>query len=143
MSESSLSRADRSQSVMSSISLQDSQLQFYDAIEDFSSDSDSDEDSDQDSETEGNDTQSNIKVHVPAIVPGKNNHMFFFTQNFSLFLFGFVSLRCDASIVLKYSLILKCSIFFIKNKSSEYNRETSNDLSEGKLVEKVFKIDVD
>ena len=76
MSEASLSRADRSQSVMSSISLQDSQLQFYDAIEDFSSDSESDEDSDQDSETEGNDTQSNIKVHVPAIVPGKNVHFF-------------------------------------------------------------------
>ena len=48
------------------------------------------------------------------------------------------SFRCDASIVLKYSLILKCSIFFIKNKSSEYNRETSNDLSEGKLVEEDF-----
>ena len=89
MSEASLSRADRSQSVMSAISLQDSQLQFYDAIEDFSSDSESDEDSDQDSETEGNDTQSNIKVHVPAIVPGKNAFILIFFLKLFPFKIGY------------------------------------------------------
>ena len=54
---------------MSSISLQDSQVQFYDAIEYFTSDSESDDDSDQDSDADVNEGLSN-KPKTPAIVPG-------------------------------------------------------------------------
>jgi hypothetical protein len=52
---------------MSSVSLQDSQLQFYDAIEDFTSDSDSDSGSDQESDGE---TAENNRAKKSAIVPG-------------------------------------------------------------------------
>ena len=58
---------------MSSVSLQDSQLQFYDAIEYFTTDTESDDDSDQDSDADGADTSGanrTIKA-APAIVPGK------------------------------------------------------------------------
>lgn len=61
-----ISRAHRSQSVMSSVSLQDSQLQFYDAIEYFTSDSESDDDSEDNlqetSDVDANDTQSSSQV---------------------------------------------------------------------------------
>jgi hypothetical protein len=53
---------------MSSISLQDSQVQFYDAIEYFTSDSESDDDSDQDSDADVNEALN--KPQTPAIVPG-------------------------------------------------------------------------
>ena len=59
---------------MSSVSLQDSQLQFYDAIEYFTTDTESDDDSDQDSDADGADTSAanrTIKA-APAIVPGKH-----------------------------------------------------------------------
>ena len=67
-----LSRAHRSQSVMSSVSLQDSQLQFFDAIEYFTSDSESDDDSDQEtSDVEASEQASMVcKPSKPAIVPG-------------------------------------------------------------------------
>jgi hypothetical protein len=60
---------------MSSVSLQDSQLQFYDAIEYFTTDTESDDDSDQDSDADGADTSAanrTIKA-APAIVPGKHS----------------------------------------------------------------------
>jgi len=62
-----LTRAQRSQSVLSSLSLQDSQVQFYDAIEYFTSESESD-DSD-----EGSDEGSGgaNKLTNNAIVPGE------------------------------------------------------------------------
>ena len=61
---------------MSSVSLQDSQLQFYDAIEDFSeSDTGSDSGSEQESEIEAA-NESVAKSKKPAIVPG--NQTFFF-----------------------------------------------------------------
>jgi hypothetical protein len=69
-----LQRSQRSQSIMSSVSLQDSQLQFYDAIEYFTTDTESDDDSDQDSDADGADTSAanrTIKA-APAIVPGKH-----------------------------------------------------------------------
>lgn len=78
-----ISRAHRSQSVMSSVSLQDSQLQFYDAIEYFTSDTESDDDSDQ----ETSDIEINESVNViskppkkQAIVPGKNACYMFFIK---------------------------------------------------------------
>ena len=57
---------------MSSVSLQDSQLQFYDAIEYFTTDTESDDDSDQESDGDGADANAvnrTIKA-APAIVPG-------------------------------------------------------------------------
>jgi hypothetical protein len=66
----SLHRAHRSQSVMSSVSLQDSQLQFYDAIEDFTSESDSDSGTDQESDAEATETATRSKKS--AIVPGNS-----------------------------------------------------------------------
>lgn len=66
--QNSLKRSQRSQSVMSSVSLQDSQLQFYDAIEDFTSDSETDDDTDQESDNDVNETNKSQKS---AIVPGK------------------------------------------------------------------------
>ena len=68
-----ISRAHRSQSVMSSVSLQDSQLQFYDAIEYFTSDSESDDDSDQEtSDVEVNESANIMNKPIKkAIVPGK------------------------------------------------------------------------
>ncbi|CAF0886438.1 unnamed protein product [Brachionus calyciflorus] len=65
--QASLSRSQRSQSVMSSVSLQDSQLKFYDAIEYFTSDTESDDDSDQESDQEINDS---TKPESHATVPG-------------------------------------------------------------------------
>lgn len=74
--EESLHRAHRSQSVMSSVSLQDSQLQFYDAIEDFSeSDTGSDSGSEQESEIEAA-NESVAKSKKPAIVPGNTSYKF-------------------------------------------------------------------
>ena len=64
---------------MSSVSLQDSQLQFYDAIEDFTTDTESDDDSEQDSDGDGGDASAvnrTIKA-APAIVPGKLFSRFF------------------------------------------------------------------
>lgn len=58
-------RSQRSQSVMSSISLQDSQVQFYDAIEYFTSESDSDDSDDGSDDGSGGANKSN-----QAIVPG-------------------------------------------------------------------------
>lgn len=70
-----ISRAHRSQSVMSSVSLQDSQLQFYDAIEYFTSDTESDDDSDQEtSDVETNEAITQMcKTVKQAIVPGKES----------------------------------------------------------------------
>ena len=69
-----ISRAHRSQSVMSTLSLQDSQLQFYDAIEYFTSDTESDDDSDQEtSDVETNEAVNSVKSVKQAIVPGKDN----------------------------------------------------------------------
>ena len=66
---------ERAASVNSSQSLQDSQLQFYDAIEYFTSDSESDDDSDQDSDGDVNETTSAaIKSAKLAIVPGNLPH---------------------------------------------------------------------
>jgi hypothetical protein len=65
---------------MSSVSLQDSQLQFYDAIEDFTSDSDSDSGSDQDSDVEA----ENNRAKKLAVVPGKFHahiYLFFTTKH--------------------------------------------------------------
>jgi hypothetical protein len=53
--------------VISSVSLQDSQLQFYDAIEYFTSDTESDDDSELDSDAEQNEANKSQKQ---AIVPG-------------------------------------------------------------------------
>ena len=64
--ESSLSRAQRSQSVLSSLSLQDSQVQFYDAIEYLTSESESDDSDDGSDDGSG----SAPKPISPAIVPG-------------------------------------------------------------------------
>ena len=78
-----LSRAQRSQSVMSSVSLQDSQLPFYDAIEYFTSDTESDDDSDQESDADVNESNVQLrssssakKSQMSAIVPGKTHHSF-------------------------------------------------------------------
>ena len=83
----SLHRGHRSQSVMSSVSLQDSQLQFYDAIEDFTSDSDTESESDQDSDVEVASSRKSSKK--PTIVPGKINLMKYFISilflNFKLY----------------------------------------------------------
>ncbi len=68
--ESTIQRSQRSQSMMSSISLQDSQLQFYDAIEYFTSDSDSEENDDNENDSDANEGTSNQKQPTPAIVPG-------------------------------------------------------------------------
>ena len=69
--DNSLQRSQRSQSIMSSVSLQDSQLQFYDAIEYFTSDTESDDDSEQDSDADGADASANRTIKAaPAIVPG-------------------------------------------------------------------------
>lgn len=65
-----IQRSQRSQSVMSSISLQDSQLQFYDAIEYFTSDSDSEENDDNENDSDNNEGGSNHKSQTSAIVPG-------------------------------------------------------------------------
>ena len=54
---------------MSTLSLQDSQLQFYDAIEDFTSDSDSEENDDNENDSDANEGGSNHKSQI-AIVPG-------------------------------------------------------------------------
>ena len=66
--ENSLHRSQRSQSVMSSISMQDSQLQFYDAIEYFTSESESDDNSE---ESDDNGSGGNNKSIIKAIVPGE------------------------------------------------------------------------
>ena len=55
---------------MSSISLQDSQLQFYDAIEYITSDSDSEENDDNENDSDTNEANSNHKSQISAIVPG-------------------------------------------------------------------------
>lgn len=57
---------------MSSVSLQDSQLQFYDAIEYFTSDTETDDDSDQEtSDVEPSEQGSgNKSIKQNAIVPG-------------------------------------------------------------------------
>jgi hypothetical protein len=68
--QNSIQRSQRSQSVMSSISLQDSQLQFYDAIEYFTSDSDSEENDDNENDSDTNEANSNHKSQISAIVPG-------------------------------------------------------------------------
>jgi hypothetical protein len=74
--DASINRAQRSQSVISSVSLQDSQLQFYDAIEYLTSDTESDDDSDQDSDADGANENLNLKPQAPAIVPGKFPNFF-------------------------------------------------------------------
>ena len=68
--ENTIQRSQRSQSMMSSISLQDSQLQFYDAIEYFTSDSDSEENDENENDSDTNEGTSNQKLPTPAIVPG-------------------------------------------------------------------------
>lgn len=65
---------------MSSVSLQDSQLQFYDAIEYFTSDTESDDDSDQESDVETN--EAICKPIKPAIVPGAHYYFKFLTLSF-------------------------------------------------------------
>ena len=95
-----MNRAQRSQSVISSVSLQDSQLQFYDAIEYFTSDTESDDDSDQDSDADNNDNISNNanKINTPAIVPGLLFRLlldciiFSFSLNFHKFVCNFLYL---------------------------------------------------
>lgn len=64
--ESNLTRTQRSQSVISSLSLQDSQVQFYDAIEYLTSESESDDSDDGSDEGSGGTTKTEIKQ---AIVP--------------------------------------------------------------------------
>ena len=72
--EDALARNQRSMSVMSNSSVQDSQLQFYDAIEYFTSDTDSDSDTEQESDVDGGDDKSIISSTksptMTAIVPG-------------------------------------------------------------------------
>ena len=69
LDENTIQRGQRSQSVMSSVSLQDSQLQFYDAIEYFTSDSDSEENDDNENDSDANEG-ANLKQQTSAIVPG-------------------------------------------------------------------------
>lgn len=64
------SRTQRSQSVMSSISLQDSQLQFYDAIEYFTSESESDDSDDGSDDGSGGANKSNQAI-VPEELQGQ------------------------------------------------------------------------
>ena len=82
---------------MSSISLQDSQVQFYDAIEYFTSDSESDDDSDQDSDADVNEGLSN-KQKTPAIVPGLFILFYFYVHINSIFL----SLTQNISLLLEF-----------------------------------------
>lgn len=69
--ENSLHRSQRSQSVMSSISMQDSQLQFYDAIEYFTSESESDDNSEESDDGSGGNNKSIIKAIVPEELQGQ------------------------------------------------------------------------
>lgn len=78
MSAGPLQSTQRSQSILSSISLQDSQLQFYDAIESLTSESESDEDiDDSEAEESNNISVNNTNATVvkkrqsnPLVVPG-------------------------------------------------------------------------
>jgi hypothetical protein len=63
--DSTLHRGQRSQSVMSSISVQDSQLQFYDAIEYFTSESESEENSEESDDGSGGANKS-LTLHPPG-----------------------------------------------------------------------------
>ena len=57
--------------MISGLSVQDSQLQFYDAIEYFTSESESDENSEE-SDAEAASNPNNKTQISPAIVPGKS-----------------------------------------------------------------------
>lgn len=95
---------------MSSVSLQDSQLQFYDAIEYFTTDTESDDDSEQDSDADGADTSAanrTIKA-APAIVPGKKINEKF-TKKYKFY--NLISLK-PKIYLRKY--VIKISIFVIK-----------------------------
>jgi hypothetical protein len=105
-----MQRAQRSQSIISSVSLQDSQLQFYDAIEYFTSDSESEDESDQESDLEAN--EANVtglnKSNASAIVPGINAVLLNICLEIRLFLV-FNTLEKLQSIL----KILKLAFFFL------------------------------
>jgi hypothetical protein len=90
--KSTFKSATRSQSILSNISLQDSQLQFYDAIENLTSESDTEpddeDDSDLDDKQSSNLKNSKIQPTKSIVIPGmfkikikkrlKNSYFYYF-----------------------------------------------------------------